>query len=121
MKKQTLGTITLTKKYFIKIIGQLKLQDDHDRKCSDAFKVILPDDYTSGYANHILTNQLIEILKIAMTDTENDWIGYWIYELDYGKEYTEGCVTDNGVNIPLRTASDLWDMLIKNKEYDEKL
>lgn len=114
MKNKALATITLTKEYFIKILEQLKLQHAHDRKCSDAFKIILPNDYTSGYDNYILTTQLIDILKIAMNDVDNQWIDYWIYDLDYGDDYTKGCVTYHGVNVPLKTASNLWNMLINN-------
>ena len=104
--------MSMTKELFIETIGELEKQKIHDRKCSDAFKVLLPHDYTSGYDNHFIQEQLIKLLKIATNDTHKDsWIEYFIWELDFGKLYKEGCVQILEKDIKLKTASDLWDLL----------
>ena len=59
-----------------------------------------------------LTSNVISLLEI-LTNDKNEWISYWIYELDCGKKYKEGCVVDaNKKNIPLKTIKDLWNILI---------
>jgi hypothetical protein len=105
-------SFTISKELFIESIGAIEKQKIHDRKCSDAFRVILPHDYVSGYDNSCVVEQLIKVLKIATNDNHKDsWIDYFIWELDFGNLYKEGCVTINDKNFTLKTASDLWDLL----------
>lgn len=102
----------MTKELFIETIEALKNQDEHDRKCAKAFKTILHNDYVSSYDNHWLTNQLVKILQVAMNDkSEHSAIEYFLYELDFGRKYTEGCITQYGKNIDLSDAGRLWDYL----------
>jgi len=108
-----LGNIVFTKDMFTEAINEIEKQYNHDRNCSEAFKVILPNDHTSGYDNHWLQNKLIEILQIAMNDNhKHSWIEYYIWELDFGKKYNKGCVTyKDGGNIDLSNSAALWDLL----------
>jgi hypothetical protein len=55
---------------------------------------------------------VVDILKEAMDD-KDDWIGYWIWELDCGKEAKRNTITLNGKNIPIKTISDLYNILQK--------
>jgi hypothetical protein len=106
--------VVFTKDMFIKAIHEIEKQYNHDRKCSDAFKVLLPNDYTSNYDNHWLQNQLIEILQIAMNDNHKDsWIEYWIWEKNFGKDLKDGDVTVNGKQVNIKTAENLFDFLMK--------
>ena len=42
-----------------------------------------------------------------------DDFGYFIYELEFGSKWHEGMVLDkNGNDIPLKDASDLYDLLL---------
>ena len=80
-----------------------------------------------------LLNQLqkIQTTPSKVFDDKEKWIDYWVWELDCGKEYKDGMVTErDGSNIPLKTPSDLWNLLMRNlddttvcehyKEVDEK-
>ena len=58
----------------------------------------------------VLIDAFINLLKECGNDT-NDWIGYFVWELDFGRDYTDGCVMINGKDVPLRTAEDLWNIL----------
>lgn len=115
-QKKIVGTLTLTRDYFIKTMAQLEIQDRHDAKCIDAFNVILTEgSYVMGYNNGWVKNQLIDIIELAMNDIgKHTWIDYFIYDLDYGRNYKKGCVTDYGRNVPLKTSADLWDLLLSN-------
>lgn len=107
----------MTREVFIDTIEALQNQDEHDSKCAKAFKTILHNDYVSNYDNHWLTNLLVKILQMSMNDEgKNSTIEYFLYELDFGRKYTEGCITDNGENIDLSDAGKLWDYLNSNLE-----
>ncbi|WPZ08764.1 hypothetical protein [Roseivirga spongicola] len=105
------GNLTITKELFIETINQIEKQHKHDSKCSEAFRVILPDDYISCYNNEPLRSQLLKLVKLAMNDEQTGWIEYFIWELDFGKDYKEGMVQMEGENITLKTPSDLWEFL----------
>ena len=62
-----------------------------------------------------LESNVVALLESIMED-DGEWISYWAYELCFGKGYKPGCVTDNGVDVPLKTADDLYDFLVANKE-----
>lgn len=103
----------MTRELFIESIKAIQNQFKIDRKCNDAFKIILPNDYTSGYDNSFLLNQLIKILEIEFYD-EGNWIDYWIYELEFGEKYIDGCITDkNDDIIRMETVEELYEYLIK--------
>ena len=107
-----LGNVVFSKELFIETINEIEKQYKHDSKCSEAFRVILPNDYISNYANHWLQNQLVKILQIAMNDNhKHSWIEYYMWEIDFGLKYSKGCVKIQDKDFELKTASDLWDLL----------
>ena len=108
----------ITKELFIEVIEGLKKQRELHRAATDAFKVILPNDYISGTEN-TLEPLLIKVLETLTGDVE-DWIGYYIYELDFGSKLEKGKITMNGQDQRLETAEDLWDFLSK-VEYENHL
>lgn len=62
------------------------------------------------------TETVIDLLKFIFND-KDQWINYWIFELDFGKDYEDGWVTQkDGTIIPLKTVEDLYDLLVKNME-----
>ena len=111
--KKTFGTIAFTKKMFISVMDEIQKQYEHDDKCSDAFAVILPNDFTTSYDNHYMLNKLLEIIKIAFNDNHKDsWIEFYMYDLNFGKEYGIGMVTyKDGSNCNLSNAGRLYDFL----------
>lgn len=61
-----------------------------------------------------LFDEIIKLLEHIFKD-KNDWIGYWIWELNYGEEWCEGCVSEaDGTDIKLQTSADLYQFLINN-------
>jgi hypothetical protein len=60
---------------------------------------------------------LFLLLSEIFDDNVDDWIGYFIFELDWGKDYEDGRVKDkDGTNVPLATLKDLYNLLTKKKE-----
>lgn len=59
---------------------------------------------------------ILSLLEFIFNDKE-EWISYWIYELDWGKEYEDGSILNkNGSVIKLETEKELYDFLLKNME-----
>lgn len=103
----------MTKELFIQTLDALKKQQDYDNKCNDAFKIILPNDFISGYDNSILEFQILAILKEAMDD-KADWITWFVYEKDFGKLPYEAWNEDD-TEIDLSDSGKLYDFLISEK------
>lgn len=115
-KKKKFGSIKFTKGMFINAMDEIQKQHEHDNKCGDAFAVILPDDFTTSYDNHYLLNKLLEIIKIAFNDNHKDsWIEYFVYDLNFGKEYIDGMITNkDGSHCNLANAGRLYDFMKEN-------
>ena len=112
----------ISKELFVESINAIKKQEEYDHKCTDAFQIILNEDrIIIGYDNSILRTQLIRVLEKLMEDN-GEWIQYFIYDLDYGKNYKEGCaIYKDKSPIDLSTAEKLHhflyrEVMIKNIE-----
>lgn len=64
-----------------------------------------------------LTDRLIKILADEMQCQTSDQIGndieYWVYEAKFG-EHFDKMWREDGSEVPLKTASDLYDWLLEN-------
>lgn len=55
----------------------------------------------------------VNLLEMVTAD-EDEWISYFIFELDCGKSWKPGTVTEqDGTDIPLGTIDDLWNLLVE--------
>lgn len=99
--------ITLEK--FKKYMNAVKKDYDYMDQASD----ILNSDFL--YENLSGASYVLDILSDIFHDGENDYIGYFCFELDWGKNYEPGdVVTKDGEIIPLGTLEDLYALLVKN-------
>lgn len=60
-----------------------------------------------------LVDSITDLLVIHFND-KSEWISYWMWELDFGVNYTDGSVTFDDVPVPLKTIEDLYKVLIDN-------
>ena len=57
------------------------------------------------------SKELIKLLTDVMDD-EDEWIDYWCYELNFGRDWKRGYITDkDGNDIKLHTCWDLYKFL----------
>lgn len=92
---------------FRKYMTKIMEQDERDNKFSDALVAFCTDG-----APFVTTTELaIDLLEELCDDTQDHWITYWLYELDRGFKYTEGCVTMDDINVPMETLEDLYKVL----------
>ena len=96
------------KKHMDAIVRCMRFQDDimalvsaYNKASRDECEIMLP----------MLVDNVIDLLALATQD-EEDWIAYWVFDLDCGKEYHDGCaVNEDGSIIKIETISDLWSLL----------
>jgi len=104
----------ITKKLFVEIIQAIQKQRKKDIANSEKLGELFPSAFTANllYDNEALESILIKTLEHIFNDEENKWIDYFIYELDFGKEYKTNSVIDkNGNEIKLSNPKELYELL----------
>ena len=109
----------ITKKQFVEIINKLKKVNDFVNKTNDEARklddAIISDFFNAQSLSISHESIVIELLENMFED--GDIISWWIYDLEYGTKYEDGCITEeDGTIIDVSTAEKLYDYLIKNME-----
>lgn len=100
----------MTQDLFIETILALKKQTEHDRKFVKKISKLFTDCQMIGYNNDVLIEQMVKVLT-ELTKDKGDWIGYYVWELNFGDEWQEGAVMVGGKDIKIQTPTDLWNLL----------
>ena len=112
-KKENSTEVPLTKKEFVDIINRLKEANDLVNKVNDLFqnsRENLECDYCNGASLQISHESVVvNLLQKLMRDSE-EWISYFIYELEYGTEEQWGMLKEEGINI--KTPEALYEHLV---------
>lgn len=62
-----------------------------------------------------LIDYVIYLLQNEFNDNQNGWISYWIYELDFGRTWKPGMITNSiGKDVKLQTKEDLYQFIMPN-------
>lgn len=96
------------KKEFSEIIRKLRSYMDIEDKVNKIFRENNNETYLS------FTDAIVPALSILskMYDDTGEWIDYYAWEIDFGRKWTPGMIKDqNGEDIPLQTAEDLYDLI----------
>ena len=122
MQKNERGyEVPLTKQEFVGILNRLREATELVDKVEELFRDSrenLESDFCNGAGLQISHEGIVvKLLEKLMQDSAGN-ISYFIYELDYGREYREGCVSDKKGNINISTPEKLYDYLMK--EYSLK-
>lgn len=110
----------LTKEEFVKILNRMREVNDLENKIDDLItksREAMMNDFINGYGFMVnFEDIIVDLLEKLMQDAYGD-ISYFMYELDYGRSYTEGDITDKDGNIvDFSTAEKLYDYLIEQME-----
>lgn len=120
-KNKCICEVPLTKQEFVDILNRLCEATGLVDKVEELFRNSrdnLECDFCNGAGLQISHEGIVvKLLEKLMQDSVGN-ITYFIYELDYGREYQEGCVSDNNGNIDIGTPEKLYDYLMK--EYSLK-
>ena len=101
----------MTKNVFIETINFMKTRHDNEIVINNYLSTEFGDAIFYPYSNY--EAQMIKVLEDIFSDT-GEWISYYIYELDFGRQWKTGCITEDGKDIPLSTPEELYDMLSDN-------
>lgn len=108
----------ITKEEFVNIMDRLKnindLQNNIDKLIRDSYEYHKNDFMDSAGFMVCCEDIIVDLLEKILNDEAED-ISYFMYELDYGRDYQDGSIVENGVNIDFSSADKLYDYLIRNK------
>ena len=108
----------LTKNQFIEYLDRIKTtykkEDDLsqaiEKACDDNCRVI--GLYSSECATMIELLSLAMGLEVGLRD--GNILEYFVYDLNFGKEYSEGCYTEmDGTPIDISTTEKLYEYILK--------
>ena len=108
----------ITKKEFVEIIERLKNYNDLQDKIDDLFKSNI-DNKEMDFINAgsiCIGHETIVVKLLENMFNDKDTISWWIYECNYGRDFSLGDLEVNGVEIDLSTVEKLYDYLIKETE-----
>lgn len=112
----------MKKETFVSIINAIDAQYAKDKENAKLLEKVFPDStIIPSYCDELI-NTIIEALISEMSDEEEEWIDYYMYELDFGRENDRLKAYDkNGVEILLSKPEDLYDLIENNnRQKDEK-
>ena len=108
----------ISKKEFVEIIERLKNYNDLQDKIDDLFKNNIDnkemDFMNAGSICIGHESVVVELLENMFND--KDTISWWLYECNYGRDFSLGDLEVDGIEIDLSTAEKLYDYLIKEAE-----
>lgn len=87
----------------------LSLKKDEEA-LNKAFQKLNPDFNYISFGR--METLIVDAIKEAMGD-KDDWIGYFIYELDWGNKAKKDSVQVKGKNVPCKTLENLYDLIVK--------
>lgn len=103
----------ISKEIFIKAIGDIKNINDYGDALYSLNKEFNVDGWIFGLDG---INTVLYLLKEIFKD-KDEWIDYFVFELNYGKDYKQGMIKDgDGKEIDLSTSDKLYDFLIENMQ-----
>ncbi len=111
--------VPLTKAEFVDIMNRLKEATILVDKVEELFRNSrenLECDFCNGAGLQISHEGIVvKLLEKLMKDCGGT-ISYFIYELDYGKEYQAGCMSDENGDIDISTSEKVYDYLMLEYE-----
>ena len=114
-EKECVFEVPLKKAEFVDIINRLKDSSEVVDKVDEIFRNSrekLETDFLNGAGLQISHEGIVVKLLEKLMRDKSEIISYFIYELEYGKEYREGCFADKSGNIDISTSEKLYDVLI---------
>ena len=117
-----MGEVLLKKEEFVKIINRLEKATEIQDKVSSIFRNSIDNienDFMNAGSLQISHESVVVNLLEMIFGDEYFNISYFIYDLNYGKEYKPDSITDtDGNTIDFSTAEGVYDYLVEYKSKD---
>lgn len=91
----------------------LKDMEDVENRMNQINEVLYKTCIDSILFFPTLQDSILRYLEQVFGD-ENCWIYYFVCELEFGKKWQPGMITDNGKDCKLSTSEELYDFLLEN-------
>ena len=108
----------ITKERFVQILRRLENYNKLQEQINSLFDECI-DNKENDFCNaggicigH--ESVVVELLENMFND--KDTISWWLYECNYGRDFSLGDLEVDGIEIDLSTAEKLYDYLIKEAE-----
>ena len=98
---------------FVDAINAIQKQTERDIEISKLLSKIYSNAFQGNLLpdHNIVIEALVKVLQKEMYD-KGDWINYYLWELDFGRDNYRSYVRDEKNNIiPLSNANELYDLL----------
>lgn len=104
----------ISKETFVNTMNKLQ---DLDKKMDAVDKELkaLDSDFCSFYVTSIF-NTTFDLLKEAIGD-KDDWIGYFVYERDWLRDFKLGDVEVNGEPVKIYSWGDVYDFIVAEDKH----
>lgn len=111
----------LTKEQFVEYVERIKKTCDKDDMFSEAIEKACNDDCRVIGLYGAECSAMVDLLSLAMGlevgTCDGNEIEYFIYDLNFGKDYKEGCLSEmDGTPIDISTAEKLYDYIVSEVE-----
>ena len=104
----------MDKKTFANYINKIMRLSDLEDQINNLVRDV--DDLEGYHSYTWLQDDVLGLLEEIMDDTQDSLIGYFVYELNFGREYRDGCIEDaDGTPIKITTPEELYDELERRK------
>jgi hypothetical protein len=100
----------ITEKKFIELMTKFKQLSEDEDNMHNAMRRLDPD--FGGFNLSRYSDILLELLKLLVND-EADWISWYVYEKNWGKEKKLTCYDKNNKKLPSNTLKDLYNLITK--------
>lgn len=108
----------ISKEEFVDIINRLQqvndFVDETNKKARELNDAIISDFFNASSLS--ISHETIVVKLLENMFNDKDYLSWWLYDLDYGRDFSLGDLEVNGVAIDLSTAEKLYDYLIKEAE-----
>lgn len=99
----------MTKERFVEYMTEFEELKKIESNISKAFQELDTDFNFISFGRY--ERLVTRLLEESMND-KDEWISWWIYEADFGKNVRiADSVKSSGVKIPVRTSGQLYDLL----------
>lgn len=108
----------ITKQEFVNIINRLRSYNDLQDKIDDLFKENI-DNKEADFMNAgsiCIGHETIVVKLLENMFNDKGTISWWLYECNYGRDFSLGDLEVNGVEIDLSTVEKLYDYLVQDIE-----
>ena len=109
----------ISKTLFANALRELQQVDEFTAEVNEIVRKHKDDictDFINGEGFGVAHKDLVIELLYRIMGAKSRTIDYWVYELEYGKKYFEGCVLQDDKPVDISTAEKLYDYMVSQYE-----